>query len=103
MYKISGEVLKFIENPIEKKDSLTDSRRKGFSEGRNSVRDHPGKSLSTLLFLSEMKPVNHIYFGNALADTDFVNRKKNETPDVHGRHQICSHKCEKELETLKGA
>ena len=64
MYKLSGEVIKFIENTIKKKlESRTSSRRQKLNKGENSVGNLPGST----------------YLRNAQDDTNFIHRNKKST------------------------
>ena len=74
MYKISDEVLKFIEITMKKYRVELTVGVKSSAEMKINRGIFQGDAISPLLFVIAMMPLNHI--GNVQADTNFINRKK---------------------------
>ena len=75
MYKISDEVINFIEKTMKTwRVELTAGRRRRLAEAKIQRGIFQGDALSPLSFIIAMMPLNHIE--NAQPDTNFVDRRK---------------------------
>ena len=61
MYKISDEVIKYIKNTKQNWRVELRTRGKSIPKGKIQRRNFQGDSLSPLLFVIEMMPLNHIF------------------------------------------
>ena len=76
IYKISGEVIKFIEHTVVNWRVEQKSRKNKFNRSENQERDVPVSCHSLT------------YLGNAQANRNFINHNKNHLLIVNGKHQI---------------
>ena len=87
--KVSDKVIDFIQETMKNWSVELTAEWKNFAEVKIQRGFFLGDALSPLLFLIAMMPLI-TYLGNALADTNLLNCKKIQSPNVHGRHRaVC--------------
>ena len=87
MYKISGEVVKFIENTMENWRVELTAGRKSLTEVKIQKGIFQGDALSPLLFVNAIKPLSHILRKCTEGNKLHKLQEKNQPPNVHGRLQ----------------
>ena len=87
MYQISDEVIKLIEKTRENWRVELTTGGKSVTVVKVQRGNFQGGALSSLLFVIATMSLN-TYLGNVQADKNLQNRKKkkNRSPNVHGRH-----------------
>ena len=84
MFKISDEVMIFIEKNMKKLENTIDNRRE------NSGRYVPERCAVTLLFVFSMMPLNHIHRKCTGGYILTKPQEKIDSLNEHGRHQtVC--------------
>ena len=86
MYKISNEVINFIEKTMKNWRVEMTAGGKSFAEVKIQRGMFWGDALSPLLFVVAMVPLNHILW-KCTASLRFTIAGKDQSPNLHGQYQ----------------
>ena len=87
MYKISGEIIKFIKNTIKNWKVELTAGGNSLTEVKIQRGNFPGNAPSPLLFVRAMMPLSHILRKCTGGYKLHKSQEKNQPPNVHRRHQ----------------
>ena len=87
-YKISDEVIKFIENTMKNWRVKQKVGGKSLAEGKIQRGIFQGDVLSPLLFVIAIMQLNHI-LRKCTGEYKLHKLQKNQPPNVHGHHTVC--------------
>ena len=90
MYKISDEVMKFIEKTMKTWKVELIAGGRSLAEANIQRGVFQGDALSPLLYIIVMMPLNHILRKFTSGYKLSKSQEKNQSPNVHERHQtVC--------------
>ena len=86
MYKISDEVINFIEKTMKAWRVELTAAGKNLAETKIQSGIFQGDALSPLLFIIAMMPLNHILWKCTARHQITKSQEKYQSPNVYGRH-----------------